>query len=57
MKRAKLKYSIAQNKKGLHNMLYSVMNSSCNWWYRKYFKYEKYEETFKKIKQRSSNDI
>ena len=57
MKRAKLKYLIAQNKKGLHNMLYSVMNSSCNWWCRKYFKYEKYEETFKKIKQRSSNDI
>jgi hypothetical protein len=57
MKRAKLKYSIAQNKKGLHNMLYSVMNSSCNWWCRKYFKYEKYEETFKEIKQRSSNDV
>jgi len=57
MKRAKLKYSIAQNNKGLHDMLYSVMDSSYNWWCRKYFKYEKYEETFKEIKQRSSNDI
>jgi len=35
MKRAKLRYSIAQNKKGLHNMLYCLLTSKDGWLYFK----------------------
>jgi len=54
MKRAKLKYSIAQNRKGLHNMMYNVLTSKYNWWCREYFKLNKHKQLLEELETKES---
>ena len=49
MKRAKLKYSVAQNRKDLHDMLYEILTNKYSWWYSDYFKLDKYKDVLKDI--------
>ena len=49
MKRAKLKYSVALNRKDLHDMLYEILTNKYSWWYSDYFKLDKYKDVLKDI--------
>jgi len=51
MKRAKLKYSIQQNKKGNSNLLYDVLTCKDSWIYVEYFKLKKTKQLLKKIEE------
>ena len=52
MKRAKLKYSVAQNRKDLHDMLYEILTNKYSWWYSDYFKLDKYKDVLKDIEDK-----
>ena len=52
MKRAKLKYSVAQNRKDLHDMLYEILTNKYSWWYNDYFKLDKYKDVLKDIEDK-----
>jgi hypothetical protein len=52
MKRAKLKYSIAQNKKGNHTMLYNVLTCKDSWLYVKYFKLDKQKQMLNELEKK-----
>ena len=52
MKRAQLKYSVAQNRKDLHDMLYEILTNKYSWWYSDYFKLDKYKDVLKDIEDK-----
>jgi len=54
MKRAKLRYSIAQNKKGNHTMLYNVLTCKDSWLYVKYFKLDKQKQLLEDLETKES---
>jgi hypothetical protein len=54
MRRAKLKYSIEQNKKGNYDMLYNVLTCKDNWIYVEYFKLKKAKQLLKKMEENNN---
>jgi len=54
MKRAKLKYSIEQNKKGNSSMLYDMLTCKDSWIYVEYFKLKKTKQLLKKIEENNN---
>ena len=57
MKRAKLKYSVAQNRKDLHDMLYEILTNKYSWWYSDYFKLDKYKDVLKDIEDKMKEKV
>jgi len=54
MKRAKLKYSIEQNKKGNHTMLYNVLTCKDSWIYVECFKLKKTKQLLEEIEENNN---
>jgi len=54
MKRAKLRYSIAQNKKGLHDMLYCILTSDDNWIYFKTIELKKAKDILNELENKET---
>ena len=54
MKRAKLRYSIAQNKKGLHDMLYCILTSDDNWIYFKTIDLKKAKDILNELENKET---
>ena len=52
MRRAKLKYSIQQNKKKNSNLLYDVLTCKDSWIYIEYFKLHKPKKILKEMEEK-----
>ncbi len=52
MRRAKLKYSIQQNKKKNSNLLYDVLTCKDSWIYIEYFKLHKAKKILKEMEEK-----